>query len=134
MLNALILLFISGIHFYWAFGGRRWLNSVIPEMKNKPIFAPGKIATLLVAVGLMFFALIHLSTENADIAISPMFVKSTLLIIAGIFFLRAIGDFNYVGFFKKVKDSTFAKNDSYYYSPLCLLLSVNALLTYIYFI
>lgn len=41
-------------------------------------------------------------------------------LIAIIFLLRAMGDFNYVGFFKKVRETDFAINDSKYYSPLCL--------------
>ncbi|RZK64111.1 MAG: DUF3995 domain-containing protein, partial [Pedobacter sp.] len=41
-----------------------------------------------------------------------------LWLIAGIFLLRSIGDFNYVGFFKKVKHTPFGKNDTMYYSPL----------------
>ena len=51
-------------------------------------------------------------------------MKSGLWIIAGIFILRAIGDFRYVGFFKSVKQSAFARADSRYYSPLCLLIGV----------
>ena len=44
--------------------------------------------------------------------------------LAGIFILRAIGDFKYVGFFKKVKNTPFAKLDSKFYSPLCLLIGL----------
>ncbi len=36
---------------------------------------------------------------------------------------RAVGDFKYVGFFKKLRDSRFATLDSWLYSPLCLLLA-----------
>jgi hypothetical protein len=38
--------------------------------------------------------------------------------------LRAIGDFNYVGFFKKIKHTKFGKNDTKYFSPLCLTIGV----------
>jgi hypothetical protein len=34
-----------------------------------------------------------------------------------------MGEFNYVGFFKKVKDTEFAKWDTKLFSPLCLLIS-----------
>ena len=37
---------------------------------------------------------------------------------------RAIGEFKYVGFFKKVGGSAFARMDTLLYSPLCLALSV----------
>ena len=36
---------------------------------------------------------------------------------------RAIGEFKYVGFFKRVRGSRFAQLDSLLYSPLCLLLA-----------
>ena len=38
--------------------------------------------------------------------------------------LRAIGDFRYVGFFKRVRDSSFARLDTLAYSPLCAGLAV----------
>jgi Protein of unknown function (DUF3995) len=47
--------------------------------------------------------------------------------IAAIFLLRAIGDFRYVGFFKKERGSKFAKMDTKFYSPLCLLIGGLAL-------
>ena len=36
---------------------------------------------------------------------------------------RAIGEFKYVGFFKRVRGSRFATLDTFVFSPLCLLLS-----------
>ena len=51
-----------------------------------------------------------------------------LYVVASIFLIRAIGDFNYVGFFKKVTTTEFAINDTKYFSPLCLFLGVVGLL------
>jgi hypothetical protein len=39
---------------------------------------------------------------------------------------RAVGDFNYVGFFKRRRATKFARLDSRLYSPLALLLGVGA--------
>jgi len=44
--------------------------------------------------------------------------------IPAIFLLRALGDFRYVGFFKKVKTTPFAKADTKFFSPLCLMLGL----------
>jgi len=44
--------------------------------------------------------------------------------LAVMFGVRAIGDFNRVGFCKKIEGSLFATLDSTLYSPLCLVLSV----------
>ena len=38
--------------------------------------------------------------------------------------LRAIGDFRYVGFFNRVRDTGFARLDTLAYSPLCAGLAV----------
>ncbi len=43
--------------------------------------------------------------------------------VALVFAARAIGDFRYVGFSKRVRGSPFARRDTYVYSPLCLLLA-----------
>jgi hypothetical protein len=43
--------------------------------------------------------------------------------VALIFAARAVGDFRYVGFFKRVRDSRFGRLDSALYSPLCVFLS-----------
>lgn len=46
-------------------------------------------------------------------------------------FLRAIGEFRLVGFFKRVRGTRFAQLDTLAFSPLCLLLSVGVfVLTY----
>jgi hypothetical protein len=45
-----------------------------------------------------------------------------------LFFLRAVGDFNMVGLFKKIKNTEFAKYDTWVYIPMCLLISINFLL------
>ena len=45
-------------------------------------------------------------------------------VFAVIFFLRFVGEFSYVGIFKRHKNSKFARMDTLLYSPLCLFLSV----------
>lgn len=49
-------------------------------------------------------------------------------IITVIFVLRAFGNFTYVGFTKSFKKGTFAKLDTYLYSPVCLLIAALAYL------
>jgi hypothetical protein len=58
------------------------------------------------------------------------YVGNGNLAIAIIFLIRAIGDFRYVGFLKKIKNTKFAKKDTKYYSPLCSLISVLAFIIY----
>lgn len=125
-----IFLFLSSLHFYWAFGGKWGSTAVLPTKDdNAPQKAlnPGIIATLIVAIGLLAFGLLPLViTGTIHFPIPNWLQKSGLWIIAGIFGLRAVGDFNYVGFFKKIKHTAFAKNDTRYYSPLCTAISLLA--------
>lgn len=129
VINTLIFLVLSGVHVYWAFGGKYGFASAIPTTIDKqPIFTPGKFATLVVAFGLFSFAVItvcHAEIFNARIEFS--YVRIAMWGIIIIFFLRATGDFSQIGFFKKVKDTAFAKNDTKYYSPLCLYLGISSL-------
>lgn len=121
-----IVLIISIFHFYWAIGGKFWFANTLPGNK---VLNPTKFDAVIVAVGLLAmsaFILIRIGFINFMLPLWMM--KSGLWIIAGIFILRAIGDFRYVGFFKSVKHSAFAKADSHYYSPLCLLMGVLGIL------
>lgn len=132
--NTLILLAISGIHFFWAFGGRWGADAAIPTNKEgKRMLSPDIFATLVVAFGILAMALLHLEKVQVLSLPIPAWINAYgLKIIAGIFLLRAIGEFRYAGFFKKVKNTKFATLDTKYYSPLCLILSVNAFITAFY--
>jgi hypothetical protein len=58
------------------------------------------------------------------VADNNVFVQIAAWLIAAVFALRAIGDFRYVGFFKRIRDSKFARLDTLAYSPLCAALAV----------
>lgn len=129
-INAAILLIISGIHVYWAFGGKWGMNVAVPQLPEKPdarAFSPGPLLTLFVAVGLAAMAGLHLHHVGwLDVPLPSWLTTYGLWVIGGIFLLRVIGDFRYVGLFKRATDTPFAKMDTAYYIPLCLVLSINA--------
>lgn len=130
LLNTVILLIISGIHVYWGAGGQWALAGAIPQMDGKSAFRPGRVATLIVALGLAIFAALHLARMGwLPLPLSAIWLRYSLLAVGGIFFIRAVGDFRYVGFFKRITDTAFAKLDTAYYVPLCLVLSINAFWT-----
>lgn len=138
IINTTIFLAISALHFYWAFGsllGKKIKSSesVLPEVNGKSVFIPSTFATFVVAFGLLFFAKISSFGLIKDFGLnhfSPIIPYGNLT-IAIIFLVRAIGDFKMVGFSKKIKGTKFAKNDSKYYSPLCLLISVLAFVIFL---
>ncbi|MDR7212611.1 DUF3995 domain-containing protein [Flavobacterium piscis] len=126
LLLFLIFLFLSSIHFYWAIGGKWGTDGVYPSKADgSPMRPPSIAATLIVAVGLLAFALFYLIKAGFISIEIPLWLnKNGLWILTGIFILRAIGDFNYLGFFKKVKNTKFAVNDTKYYAPLCLIIGL----------
>lgn len=135
MIIITILLFlvfaaISALHFYWGLGGKWGSYSVVPTKDDgSPVFIPGAISTFIVAIGLLCFAVFYLIKYGLIAIGLPEFIsKYGYWIIISIFILRAIGDFNYVGLFKKHKNSKFATNDTKYYSPLCLLIGILTLI------
>lgn len=134
-INAALFFAIAGIHIYWAFGGKWAVNAVIPtkiqngqHAQEKMLFAPSVPATLIVASGLTAFGFIMLNAAGVSgVTLTVDYQIIILRVIAGIFLIRALGDFNYVGFFKRVTVTRFAENDTRFYSPLCLWLSLSSL-------
>ncbi len=123
----LIFTLLGGFHFYWLFGGIWGLKKVIPTKGNEPsTLAIPKLATLIVGIVLVLFGLFYLvnmGITDAQVSTPKAFGKVTKYgswIIPSIFILRAVGEFKYVGFFKKIKNTEFAKADSNIFSPLCI--------------
>jgi len=122
----LTFVFLSAIHFYWLFGGRWGSESVYPTKNDivKPQI-PGIFPTFIVASGLLTIGLYILNKGTfLNFRIPFWLDKYGLYVIAGIFIIRAIGEFKYVGFFKKIKQTKFGVNDTKYYSPLCLSIGI----------
>jgi hypothetical protein len=119
----LILVVLAGVHIYWAAGGKAGKGAAAPSKNGRPVLMPGPTTTLLVALGL--FAIAALLAVRIGWFALPAFpyqhdlVQVAVWLIATVFALRAIGDFRYVGFFKRVRDSRFARLDTFAYSPLC---------------
>jgi hypothetical protein len=134
IVNTFILLALSFLHFYWAFGGRWGWQFSLPTKENGDfLFQPGIFATLVVAFGLFIFA----TTTTGNAGLYSQWVPVNYFhyadwVMAVVFALRAIGDFHYVGLFKKVTATKFAENDSRIYSPLCILISAISMIIGVY--
>ena len=116
-----IFFILGGFHIYWLFGGKWGVDQVIPRRADQEEFIPiPKFATLIVALGLFVLGMIYLAKSELDIISLPEWATTYGgWIIPSIFLLRAIGDFNYVGVFKKIKNTKFARADSKIFVPLC---------------
>ncbi len=127
---SVIFLAISIVHFYWGLGGKWKINEAAPtNEKGKEVLKTGPLSCFVVALGLLGFAIIVLdSAKIVRIPLPHWLSVNGLRIIAAIFIIRAIGDFRYVGFFKKIQHTVFAKKDSQIYSPLCLAIGISCVL------
>lgn len=117
IVNVLIFSFLSGIHIYWAFGGMGLKAGTLPTKDGELKLHPRPLGTLVVASGLGIFAYFS--------GVAVVGYHWVYLVMGGLFALRMIGDFRYVGLFKKVKDSVFAKNDTGIFIPLCIYLALS---------
>lgn len=124
--TALIFLTISLIHVNWALAKSPVGNSAIPTDDGTPLFKPSMGMTFLVALALLLSAFLVVGTLGFGRLGLPLWLfKLGTWGVATVLLLRAIGEFRYVGFFKRVRDTPFARNDTRYYSPLCLYLALS---------
>ncbi len=134
LIISLVFLFVSGIHFYWLFGGKWGAKQALPSNeKGEKVLQPKKIDTAVVASIFLCIALYYLVMANILAIKLPVWMQEYGgWILTVIFLLRAVGDFRYVGFFKKVKGTPFAIADTKYFSPLCLMLALLALFVQVF--
>jgi hypothetical protein len=128
LILVIIFLFLSGIHIYWGFGGKWGYEAAIPTTENnEKLMNPKLKECMVVAIALLILSVLVLIKSGIITYILPNWIQEYgIWIILILFMIRAIGDFKYVGFFKKVKTTKFAQMDTKYFSPLCLLISLLA--------
>jgi len=121
-----VLLTLSATHFYWSFGGKWGFDQALPKSANgHRLFTPSKAHSAAVGTGMLILVVyLLIRTELISVSLPNFILDYGIWFFALIFVLRAVGDFKYVGFFKRVRNTNFGKLDSKYYSPLCLLLGI----------
>ena len=123
ILIAVAFVVLAVLHIYWALGGEIDIRKVIPVVEGKPVFTPGVLGTFIVAGVLICFAMVALALGFYDTmpVNYQVYLKIIGFAVGAVLVLRAIGEFRYVGFFKRVRGSDFATYDNWFYSPFCLL-------------
>lgn len=130
LLISILLIFIffaiSVFHFYWAFGGKWGFENSLPQKENgERVMNPKVFECILVAIIFIAFGLILLIKGRLISLGLPVWLNQYgLYFLAFIFIARAIGEFRYVGFFKKIKKTSFGILDTKVYSPLCLIIGI----------
>jgi hypothetical protein len=128
-LAAAVLFALATLHVYWAAGGRWGSDVAVPGRGGEPLFTPGPSATLVVGALLGAAALVLLGRLGVWGAWLPRwpFALGTWTLVA-VFGARVVGDLRWVGLFKSVRGTAFARWDTWLYVPLCALLALAALL------
>jgi hypothetical protein len=123
-----VLLALSLLHVLWGIGGIAGTSAAVPETDGKPLFVPSRASCFAVAFLLALAGL--LVAWRGGVIASPLpslIAHIGCLGVGAVFVLRAIGDFRYAGFFKRVRGTRFARWDTLLFSPLCLALGAGSL-------
>jgi hypothetical protein len=126
--GAVLLALIGAVHVYWALGGRRGWKVAVPEDPQNdgaPRLRPGPFATALVAVGLAGASALLLALRGiVPSPLAPGVARGMAWALAAVFALRVVGDVHWVGLFKRVRGTEFARLDDALYVPLCFFLAL----------
>ena len=116
--SAIVLGALAVLHLYWAAGGTYGSADAVPSRSaGTPVFVPGKLATVVVAV-LLGAAALALALR----------IPVACYVVSAAFIARAVGDFRYIGVFKLLRSSRFARRDTAFYTPLCMFLATTSAL------
>jgi len=122
-----ILLVAAAFHFYWGWGGRYGNHVSIPQHPNgERVFTPRPGAAHFVGVALIGGVLCILAAaKHLTLPVPESLPRAATAWLALIFLVRALGWFRYVGFFKQVRSTPFARYDTWFYCPLRLFLGIS---------
>ena len=104
----------GGLHVYWGLSGKMPEDALIPRDEDGiQLFDAQPVMTIASGV---------LQWISALIVVLPG--TRLKLGLAVLLLMRAMGELNYIGFFKRVRGSRYATLDTWLYSPLCLVQAV----------
>lgn len=123
----LVLLSLAAVHVCWAVRGVGTTAGVPSRADGTPVFRPGRIATLGVALALGIAALLVAGRgQLVDAGLAPVVLHVGVWGVAAAFAMRTVGEFRYVGLFKRVHDTPFARWDTRLFTPLCAAMAIAA--------
>ena len=129
-----IIAFAAGFHLHWAFGGRRGFGVSLPQRPDgQPVLRHllhwWRPAALLVALGLVLLGgLVAVRALGLRHPLDPDLLDLALLATGAAFVARAVVPNRYVGLFKRLRTTRWARYDTRLYSPLFLILGVSLIL------
>jgi len=126
ILISIILIGLGVIHFNWVIGGEFGFSESLPTKESgERVLNPKKMDSAIVGIGLTVFGLFYIFKSSLIAHNLPAWIMVYVgWIVPSIFILRAIGEFKYIGFFKRIKKTKFGKRDTMFFSPLCFLIGI----------
>ena len=125
-----IIAFAALFHAHWALGGRTGLSVSLPQRadgsivmaRRLPLWRPAAAGVALCLIALA--AILLAAAGHLALPLPSAVLRAALLLTGAAFVLRAIVPNPYVGFFKSIRTTRWAKYDTRLYSPLFLLLGL----------
>jgi hypothetical protein len=125
---AVCLFTIASVHFYWGLRFMEGEEVLVPEHEGRPAYVPRHSEFLDVAMALILSSVIIAARGGfVHSALPEAWTHAATFAIGIALLARAVGDFRYVGFFKRVRDTAFAEWDTRLFSPVALLLGLATL-------
>jgi hypothetical protein len=130
LLALAIIAFAAAFHLHWALGGRLGYSVSLPQRPDgTPVMAHRlpwwRPAAGAVALGLVLLALLLLGEAgHLPLPLPPGLVRAALVAAGAAFVARALVPNRYVGLFKSLRGTRWARYDTRLYSPLFLLLGL----------
>ena len=130
LLALAIIAFAAAFHLHWALGGRLGYSVSLPQRPDgTPVMAHRlpwwRPAAGAVALGLAALAWLLLGhAGHLPLPLPGSLARAALLATGAAFVARAIVPNRYVGFFKSLHGTRWARFDTRLYSPLFLLLGL----------
>lgn len=138
ILAALIVAFLgtgAAFHFYWGLGGRVGHRVSVPERvdaqsraEGTPLFTPSPAATLGVGFVLtLICAALTLYVAGVTLGLPRVLWRIGMACVGLVFLLRGFSWHPYFGLLKRVHGTAFARSDTWFYSPGCVLVGAGFL-------
>jgi hypothetical protein len=120
----MVLLGLAIFHVYWAVAGVRGGAAVPSRPDGTPVLRPGPVAALAVAAALTIGAWLVLPPGAGLPPVLPdRWTRLGAWGVAAAFAARTCGEFRYVGLFRRVRGTPFARWDAWLFTPLCAALA-----------
>jgi len=125
-----IIAFAAGFHAHWALGGRLGYSVSLPQRPDgTPVLAhrlswwrpaAGAVALALLGLAILLLA----AAGHLTLPLPPRLIRAALMCTGAAFIARALVPNPWVGLFKFLRSTRWARYDTRLYSPLFLLLGL----------